>query len=262
MNIALDITHRCNKSCPLCNQRVQDSDYDFLTWYQYDQLLSTLWGRSVTFLRLTGGEPLLHPNFAALVRRLQSDLPRTRLTLITNGSLLPTLPPDIIIAFSLLTISWYPGFNDNIVRRYSAYPNVLVSDGRTFKDPSLVGPLSDSQLAWPARHCSLRCLYVVGGAVYPCCHGRMIEKHWHTPSVHVPVAPDFPELLRRIDVKIVCRYCYLATVLASSGIRERLTHYKCSCHDWASNHAAPLWLRYLRYRRRHHLGKLPVMQDT
>jgi hypothetical protein len=155
---------RCNKHCPLCNQRIQVSDYDFLTWSQYDQLLSALQGKRVTFLGLTGGEPLLHPHFETLVRRLRSDLPRTRLTLITNGSLLPTLPLDIINAFSLIRITWYPAFNDNITRSYSAYPNVLVSDGRHFRDPSLVSRLSDRQLVWPARHCSLKRFYIVGSA--------------------------------------------------------------------------------------------------
>ncbi len=260
MNIELDVTHRCNKHCPLCNQRVQFSDYDFLTWSQYDQLLSALRGRRVTFLGLTGGEPLLHPHFETLVRRLRSDLPRTRLTLATNGSLLPTLPLDIINAFSLIRITWYPAFNDNITRSYSAYPNVLVSDGRHFRDPSLVSRLSDRQLAWPARHCSLQLCYVVGSAVYPCCHGRTIEQHWRTPSVHVPVTPDFPESLRRVDIKAVCRHCYLATILASS-VDQRLRHYKDNCQEWASDHAAPLWLLYLRCRRRHYIGKLHLTQD-
>jgi len=261
MKIGLDITHRCNKHCPLCNQRVQTSDYDFLTWPQYDRLVSALQGKRVTFLNLTGGEPLLHPHFATLVRRIGSDLPRTRLTLITNGSLLPTLPFDIVKAFSLLTITWYPGFNDAIIRRYSAYPNVFVSDGRYFGDPSLVSRLSGRQLAWPAQHCSLRRSYVVGSSVYPCCHGRTIEQHWHTPSVHVPVAPDFPESLRRVDVKIVCRHCYLAALLASSS-GQHLRHYKDNGREWVSDHAASLWLLYLRRRRRHLLGRLPVMRDT
>ena len=30
MRLELEITHRCNKNCPLCDHRIASSDYDYL----------------------------------------------------------------------------------------------------------------------------------------------------------------------------------------------------------------------------------------
>ncbi|MEZ5416498.1 MAG: GTP 3',8-cyclase MoaA [Vicinamibacterales bacterium] len=89
-NLRLSVTDRCNLRCQYC---MPEDEYawlpraDVLTFEEIDRLVGVMVGLGVDKLRLTGGEPLLRTNLAALVRQLRAH-PVRELAMTTNGILL------------------------------------------------------------------------------------------------------------------------------------------------------------------------------
>jgi MoaA/NifB/PqqE/SkfB family radical SAM enzyme len=65
LNVVLELTHLCNLDCFYCyNDRIRRRDP--LTLEEYSELLQQLADMAVLNLTLTGGEPLVHPDFFAI----------------------------------------------------------------------------------------------------------------------------------------------------------------------------------------------------
>ncbi|HNX51069.1 MAG TPA: radical SAM protein [Thermoanaerobaculaceae bacterium] len=66
-SVLLELTHRCDQACHICyNPRPRDDG--LLKLAHYEQLLRDLAGMGTLSLALSGGEPLLHPDFMAVGR--------------------------------------------------------------------------------------------------------------------------------------------------------------------------------------------------
>jgi cyclic pyranopterin phosphate synthase len=92
-DLRISVTDRCNFRCAYCMPRsVYGPDHpflaraDLLTFEEIERLARIFVGLGVRKLRLTGGEPLLRRDLAALVRRLAPL--GAPIALTTNGSLL------------------------------------------------------------------------------------------------------------------------------------------------------------------------------
>lgn len=102
----LFVTNRCNCLCLMCPQPPGEDPPGL--WEQNLALISLLDPREVTCLAITGGEPtLLGEKLVELLRLLKARLPRTHITLLTNGRRLKNLE-----------------YARELVR--AAYPNFLV----------------------------------------------------------------------------------------------------------------------------------------
>jgi MoaA/NifB/PqqE/SkfB family radical SAM enzyme len=85
LDAIFELTHRCNLDCFFCyNDRVQLNSA--LTYDEYSDLLGQLAEMAVLNLTLTGGEPLVHPDFFAIGTRAR-DLGFV-IRLKSNGHLL------------------------------------------------------------------------------------------------------------------------------------------------------------------------------
>lgn len=87
----LNLTYRCNQRCRYCDRLrdLVDLDGD-ASLEQIDRLCRWIVDEGMHFgrLKLSGGEPLLHPQILEIVNRF-SQLPRAnvhRITLLTNGT--------------------------------------------------------------------------------------------------------------------------------------------------------------------------------
>ncbi len=87
-DLRVSLTDRCTLRCTYCMPA------EGMEWISRDELLTddevvrvvgVAAGLGVTEVRLTGGEPLLRPGIADLVRRLRAIEPSLRLSLTTNG---------------------------------------------------------------------------------------------------------------------------------------------------------------------------------
>ena len=89
--LILETTGRCNRRCPICgaSEELTDRARGHMTWELFTGLANeaTRLGPAAVFLH-AGGEPLLHPRIADMVKELgQRGLPTH---LCTNGTLLTT----------------------------------------------------------------------------------------------------------------------------------------------------------------------------
>src|SRR5438093_12075291 len=90
-NLRLSVTDRCNLRCEYC---MPEDDYvwlpraDVLRFEEISTLVDVFVALGVNKLRLTGGEPLLRRDLAALVRMLAAKPGLIDLALTTNGVLL------------------------------------------------------------------------------------------------------------------------------------------------------------------------------
>jgi len=93
--LRLSVTDRCNLRCAYCRPRARRLEKPSGVYASDAELLQLVHQihrvRPLGKLRLTGGEPLLRPSLAALVRGLRALLPNLTLALTTNGSLLSQL---------------------------------------------------------------------------------------------------------------------------------------------------------------------------
>ena len=108
-NLRLSVTDRCNLRCQYC---MPEKDYvwlpreDLLHFEEISALVDVFVGLGVDRLRLTGGEPLLRRDLAALVRMLSAKPGLTDLALTTNGILLAEQVDDLKAAgLRRLTVS-------------------------------------------------------------------------------------------------------------------------------------------------------------
>src|SRR5512135_1371198 len=86
--LRLSLTDQCDFNCFYCQPaRRQDfiGDRDALSIDQIVRLARVFCAAGVRHLRLTGGEPLVRPDFEKLLQRLTSGAAVERLSLTTNG---------------------------------------------------------------------------------------------------------------------------------------------------------------------------------
>jgi cyclic pyranopterin phosphate synthase len=119
-NLRLSVTDRCNLRCQYC---MPEPEYlwlpraDILQFEEMEQLVDVFLDLGVRKVRLTGGEPLLRRDVAALVERLAAR-PRVQdLAMTTNGVLLAGAAADLARAgLHRLTVSLDTLRRDRFVR--------------------------------------------------------------------------------------------------------------------------------------------------
>lgn len=99
----LEMTDCCNFRCKHCYKEALSSNTSFLPKEILDKMCNDF-GGNVQTLNLTGGEPLLYPNFSGLVTELTKQFV---INVTTNGSLISKLPIETIKEINNFQISVY-----------------------------------------------------------------------------------------------------------------------------------------------------------
>ena len=140
MDVALNITRRCNKGCSYCYLRLEDTD---LPLEQIQAILGSL--TDVETVTLTGGEPLMHPEFSEVLSSVSNR--EHHIHLLTNGILLEGRTLERIADSEAELFVTYNGHNKriqvNITRAYEQGLDVNVHHVLTQKSVSALDRVCD-----------------------------------------------------------------------------------------------------------------------
>jgi len=100
-DLRISLTDRCSLRCTYCMPAeglVWLTKTERLSDGEIVRLAEVFVGLGVTSIRLTGGEPLVHPTLVPMVARLAALVPRPELSLTTNGVSLAKSAADLVEA--------------------------------------------------------------------------------------------------------------------------------------------------------------------
>ena len=208
MLVAFEITHRCNKYCPHCSHKIKTSNYDYLTLEDYKILTLKILPKQITELRLIGGEPLMHPHFKELITSIKKDYTGIVISISTNGRLIPKFEKELENCIIYLT--HYPGWNDDIIKKYKDKPNVIISNKSKFWDTDVKEPLSYSEGCTASSNCPFKSVRFVGLKQYDCCMAESIEREKLDQRVYLQIHNNWIGCRGFLPTAYACQWCFRA----------------------------------------------------
>ncbi len=245
--IELHLFDGCNLNCkgcshfsPLCNHLPAPDSAGIL---RDIQRLTKLFS-GVGHLRLLGGEPLLNPELLTLLTGIRALLPKTKLTLVTNGLLVEQwgtpLSEKLRQLHIILCITGYPCNQEigaRVVESYRAQGNLAVLTPRTDYFRLFLRERGESG----AEGCELRhCILLREGKLYRCSIAAMIFAYNQAFGCAYPEeqgvdlygAANGREVFARLrQPGAMCRYCSDSGTLrkwAAGGIH--------TAEEWRADH--------------------------
>ena len=122
--VVITITTRCNSKCVTCDFW-RNQNRDELTLPEMRNLADSVKKLDIRSIALTGGEPLMHPDFSNIVLTLGKT--QAKLKMATNGTLLEEYAPLVSRFFTTVLVSLDGGSPEvyRKVRGIDAFANVV-----------------------------------------------------------------------------------------------------------------------------------------
>ena len=118
--LELAITDYCNLQCALCSQGTPyQKNKRTMSLDQIERMSLLIRPYEFEVIKISGGEPTLHPQFREICRKLKTWFPARRYEMSTNGFRLEEYV-DCIGVFGAVSLSLYPGKNDAVGDRINA----------------------------------------------------------------------------------------------------------------------------------------------
>ena len=155
-------------------------------------------------VRVTGGEPLMHPKFKEVILLLMDSFIFSAIQITTNGLLLDESM-----------------FNNQI--QYVVTPYIENEQARIqFKDKIIILPrphgyfdrnhdpnLSEKAARERHQNCLYKQIRVIGDNVYDCCHAQTMERFGKCPPVHAKVGENWQQEFDKLDNWQECVHCFV-----------------------------------------------------
>ena len=222
------------------------------------------------WLRLVGGEPLLHPDIEAVLRAIRESRIADKITVVTNGVLLPQVPDSLWRAIDRIDVSQYPGKRLSSDATEHCKELARIHRARIYFDHvdsfrvaySEAGAASASLVRRIYESCGivheLRCHTVARGYFYKCPQSyflsrTLVEVDSSPDRVRISDAPafgpDLQHLLKRDTPLAACQHC-----LGTAGRRFKHSQIRRVDFRSAQNGASEVLVDE-RYLRRTHVIK-------
>ena len=87
--LRIKVTGKCNRNCFFCHKEGgMDNIHEMIFTEKLQHIITDISEKlNITTIAFTGGEPLLHPDFANLITDITSNTPIRKFSLTTNGTL-------------------------------------------------------------------------------------------------------------------------------------------------------------------------------
>lgn len=245
----LHVVEHCNLRCANCCNISPHVPKRVLAIDEVEALCSRMAKvLSAEVLKIMGGEPLLHPDIATLLRVFRASGLGDRVRLFTNGLLLPTMPEPFWEALDHLTISNYasapvkPAILDMVRQRSREHGFVLnikhVSEFSQVVSPRLEPSPEKTQQTYDRCWLRHRCINVRNEQFYMCTRAsygpefeRSVAQGAHGGLKTADgdgISLDAPDLSSRIEAYLnrkdplgACGHCF-------GGDGEVEPHYQLS----------------------------------
>lgn len=231
---SVHLVEHCNLNCKGCNNFSPLAEKKFANLESYEndiKRIAELTNKKLKRINLIGGEPLLHPNLIEFLRVSREHLPNTRLIILTNGILLPTLGEDFWNACNkyniAIEVTKYPikvDFDkiEEIAKRYDVEYGYFCNTGTVTKTsnsyPIDVNGKQDMVSSFKSCECANNCIFLKDGRLYTCAIASNIEhfnKHfgYNVPltekdSIDIYKAKDEKQIMKFLAKPIpFCKYC-------------------------------------------------------
>lgn len=209
--LTIDITYACNLRCPFCSKRIGQRNGKHMTDEQFAVVLKFVIPH-YKIIHITGGEPLMHPRFNSMMRKLL-ELDK-KVVVTTNGIALSNVDKNIYDKLNFL-VSVYEGINDDVVNQVESYSNVICRR-ELISAPGLCDPYYDPDIDSDeeCKHVYAGCRYsyakVIGDKAYACCHAETSETFYGVEGLGVRISASWIGDLQQKDNWKACRHCFLA----------------------------------------------------
>lgn len=179
------------------------SDADLDLFLQYAPL------SPATYLRIGGGDPLVHPKFREYMTPILELIDKP-LELATNGLWLPKYQ-DMIPLFKVVHITDYGDRNAWVLRRYGNLPNVnVIVWVNGFYDRNVNPNWTYEEAADVYNHCCRSMAVVCSDRVYGCGEAESLTRHLGLdPELSsVKLGPLWMKDFEAKNMIEVCRHCF------------------------------------------------------
>lgn len=120
MYLEIAITDFCNLDCPLCSQGAQlQKNKMIIPLNELKRFSSFIKPFEFYAIKISGGEPTLHPEFMKICLELKNLFKAHKYILATNGFKLEEFK-DSVHLFDRIELAYYPNRNDSVCKRISS----------------------------------------------------------------------------------------------------------------------------------------------
>lgn len=212
--LELAITDYCNLQCALCSQGTPfHKNKSVMSLEDLERMSSLVIPFEFEVIKISGGEPTMHPHFGEICRMLRRWFPANRYEMSTNGFKLESYLHCTDV-FDAIFLSLYPGKNDAIVQRCRrmGIPNL---QGGVKKDyERMVDVYAENNIGKENvyAHCEFRDYRkVVQDRIYPCCiiFGQSIRQAIDLDEISVRFDEHWRDNLRHINIEPYCKRCFV-----------------------------------------------------
>lgn len=212
--LELAIIDFCNLDCPLCSQATPlQKDKKVISLTELQNVARFIKPYEFYTIKISGGEPTLHPQFDKICEKLRIMFPAHDYILATNGANVEKYK-DYLHVFDKIDLTRYPGRNDELFRRLISLniPNVTATTKRD--------NIEMENIYQKRNICKnniyKRCIYsrmkkIVGSRIYPCCviFGQAVRNNIDLASVSVVLDEQWRENLAKVNIDRYCKDCYI-----------------------------------------------------
>ena len=201
--LGIDLTHRCNLRCDFCWKFVEDSNYE-MTMTQAERFCRYFGHLRPRKVRVTGGEPLTHPNFWEIICWLMNTFTFSAIQITTNGLLL-----DKSMFHNQIQYVVTPYLENEDIRIRFKDKITVFPRPQGYFDRNHDPDLSEKQAKKKHKNCLYKQIRVIGDNVYDCCHAQTMERKGKCPMVHAEVGEDWEQEFDKLDNWRECVHCFV-----------------------------------------------------
>lgn len=212
--LELAITDFCNLGCPLCSQATPlQKNKKIISIEELENISRFIKPFEFYVVKISGGEPTLHPHFREICQSLKKMFPAHYYILATNGFKLEALR-DCLNVFNHIDLSHYPGLNDAVYRRIINLniPNIRTQIRRDNIEMVNVHIEKNLNKHNIYKYCIFsKFLKIVQCRIYPCCviFGLAVRKDIDINRVSVLFDADWRRNLAKINMQPYCEHCWV-----------------------------------------------------